>query len=106
MPKQTDIDKIWKIIQGKLLKGTHLPVTIKGIKVGYLNSPYFTDIYLYLAQNKLPSKKSAICKVELLAERYVLLDLLMFRLITIPERKLHYWQYQKYVQTRSLHFII
>ena len=26
LPKQTDIDKILQIIQGKVLKGTHLPV--------------------------------------------------------------------------------
>ena len=29
LPKQTDIDKILKIIQRKILKGTHLPVTIR-----------------------------------------------------------------------------
>ena len=29
LPKQADIDKIWKIIQRKVLKGTHLPVTVK-----------------------------------------------------------------------------
>ena len=31
LPKQTDIDKILKIIHRKVLKGTHLPVTIKEI---------------------------------------------------------------------------
>ena len=31
LPKQTDIDKILKIIQRKVLKGTHLPVTIKNM---------------------------------------------------------------------------
>ena len=86
-PKQTDIDKILKIIQRKVLKGTHLPVTIKEIRVGYLNSPYFKDLYLYLAQNKLPSSKSAICKVETLAERHVLLDSLLFRLNTSPDKE-------------------
>ena len=30
LPKQTDIKKILKIIQRKVWKGTHLPVTIKG----------------------------------------------------------------------------
>ena len=29
LPKQVDIDKIWKIIQRKVLKGTNLAVTIK-----------------------------------------------------------------------------
>ena len=49
LPKQTNIDKILKVIQKKVLKGTHLPVTIKEIQAGYLNSPYFKDLYLYLS---------------------------------------------------------
>ena len=83
---QTDIGKILKIIQKKVLKGTPLSGTIKEIQVGYLNSPYFKDLYLYLAQNRLPSSKSAICKVEILAERYILLDSL-FRLNTSPDKE-------------------
>ena len=51
LPKQADIDKILKIIQRKVLKGTHLPITIKEIQAGYLNSPYFKDLYLYLRIN-------------------------------------------------------
>ena len=68
LPKQADIDKILDIIRRKVLKGTHLPLTIKEIQAGYLTSPYFKDLYLYLAQNKLLNKKSAICKVENLAK--------------------------------------
>ena len=61
--------------------------------MGYLCSPYFKDLYLYLVQNKLPSSKSAIRKLETLAEKYVVLDSLLFRIcpeketvvLTIPE---------------------
>ena len=60
-------------------KRHHLPVEIKEIQVGYLHSPYFKDLYLYLLQNKLPSSKSAIRKLETLSEKYVLLDSLLFR---------------------------
>ena len=49
LPKQTDVDKILDIIKRKVLKGTHLPLTIKEIQVGYLSSLYFKDIYQYLA---------------------------------------------------------
>ena len=56
LPKQTDIDKILDVIKRKVLKGTHLPLTIKEIQAGYLTSTYFKDLYLYLAQNKLPNK--------------------------------------------------
>ena len=80
LPKQADIDKILKVIQRKVLKGTHLPITIKEIQAGYLNSPYFKDLYLYLSQNKLPSSKGAICKIEALSEKYILLDSLLFKL--------------------------
>ena len=45
MPRQADIDKILKIIQRKILRGTQLPVEIKGIEAGYLQSPYFKDLY-------------------------------------------------------------
>ena len=64
LTKLTDIDKILKIIHRKVLKGMHLPVTVKEMQAGYLISPYFTNIYLYLAKNKLSSTKSVIHKVE------------------------------------------
>ena len=80
--KQTDIDKILEIIRKKVLKGTHLPLTIKEIQAGYLSSLYFKDIHLYLAHNRLPSKKAAMRRV-VLAEKYILLDSLLFKLTTI-----------------------
>ena len=80
LPKQTDINKILEVIQRKVLKGTHLPVEVKEIHAGYLHSPYFKDLYLYLLQNRLPNSKSAIKKLETLSEKYVLLDSLLFRI--------------------------
>ena len=79
LPKQMDIDKILEVIQRKVLKGTHLPMEVKEIQAGYLCSPYLKDLFLYLSQNKLSSSKSAIRKLETLAEKYVFLDLLLFR---------------------------
>ena len=80
-----DIDKILEMIQRKVLRGTHLSMEVKEIQAGYLCSPYFKDLYLYLSQNKLPSLKSAIRKLETLAERYVLLDSLLFRISSEKE---------------------
>ena len=71
----------------KVLKGTHLPLTIKEIQAGYLISPYFKDPYLFLSQNKLPSKRSSAKKVETLAESFVLLDSLIFKLVTMPHKE-------------------
>ena len=87
LPKQTDIDKILDIIKRKVLKGTHLPLTIREIQAGYLSSPYFKDIYQYLTQNKLPSKGNAMCKGEILSEMFILLDSLLFKLITVPDKE-------------------
>ena len=85
LPKQADTDKILRVIQRKVMKGTHLLIEIKEIQAGYLSSPYFKDIYLYLAQNKLPTSKATIRKVELLAEWYILLDSLLFKIT--PEKE-------------------
>ena len=71
----------------KVLKSTHLPLTIKEIQAGYLNSPYFKDLYLFLSQNKLLCKRSSIKKVETLAESFVLLDSLIFKLVMMPDKE-------------------
>ena len=73
------------MIQRKVLKGTHLPVEMKEIQARYLTSTHFKDIYLYLSQNKLPTSKTAIRKVEMLTERYILLDSLLFKIA--PEKE-------------------
>ena len=82
-----DIDKILDIIKRKVLKGTHLPLTIKEIQAGYLSSPYFKDLYLFMSQNKLPRKRSSVKKVETLAESFVLLDSLIFKLVKMPDKE-------------------
>ena len=87
LPKQVDIDKIMDIIKRKVLKGTHLPLNIKEIQAGYLSISFFKDLYVYMAHNKLPSKKNAICKVLTLSQNYVLLDQLLFKLIMVPDKE-------------------
>ena len=68
-----------------MLKGTHLPVEVKEIQAGYLHSPYFKDIYQYLLQNKAPSSKLVIKKLEALSEKYLFLDSLLFKIC--PEKE-------------------
>ena len=85
LPKQMDIDKILEVIQRKVLKGTHLPMEVKEIQAGYLCSPHFKDLYLYLSQNKLPSSKAAIRTLETLAGKYVLLDSILFKISSEKE---------------------
>ena len=73
------------MIQRKVLKGAHLLVEIKEIQAGYLTSSDFKNIYLYLSQHKLTTYKTVIRKVEMLAERYILLDSLLFKIT--PEKE-------------------
>ena len=87
LPQQADIDKILNIINRKVLKGTQLPLTIKEIQAGYLASSLFKDLYRYLAQNIMPHKRHARCKVEALAESFILLDSLLFKLVTVPDKE-------------------
>ena len=64
LPKQSYLNKVIKPIERKILKGTHLPMTIKEIQEGNVTSFYFKNIYSYLEQNKLASFKVAIRQVE------------------------------------------
>ena len=64
-------------------KEHNLPLMIKEIQAGYLSSLYFKDIYIYLAHNRLPNKRAAMKRVEPLAEKYIMLDSLLFKLTTI-----------------------
>ena len=64
-----------------------MPVRVKERQAGYLVSSYFKDIYLYLAQNKLASNKMAIKKVKELAEKYILLNSLLFKIISNPGKE-------------------
>ena len=85
--QQADIDKILDRIKRKVLKGTHFPLSNKEIQAGYLTSPFFKDLYRYLTQNIIPHKRHARCKVEALAESFILLDSLLFKLITILDKE-------------------
>ena len=65
----------------------HLSVMVKEIQAGYLSSSYFKDICHYLAQNKLPSSKAVIRKVEALVKKYILLDSLLFKIVSTPDKE-------------------
>ena len=88
LPKQVDRDKILKIIQRKVLKGTHLPITVKEIQAGYLNNPHFKAASLCLVQNKIPSYKAAIRRTEILAEMYLLLNSSLHKLNTTHRKNM------------------
>ena len=58
LPQQADIDKILDIIKRKVLKGTHLPLTIKEIQAGYLTSPFFQGFVQILSSKQTATQKT------------------------------------------------
>ena len=64
-------------------------MTVKEIQAGYLISTYLKDLYLYLAQNKLHSTRTTIHKVEMLEEKYILLDSLYLNWSPHQKKKWH-----------------
>ena len=65
----------------------HLPLTIKEIQVGYLSSSFFKDLYKYLAQNIMFHNRHVRHKVEALAESFILLDSLLFKLVMTLDKE-------------------
>ena len=57
------------------------------IQAGYLTSSFFKDLYRNLAQNVMPHKRHARHKVEVLAESFILLDSLLFKLVTVLDKE-------------------
>ena len=84
LPKQIDIGKILKVIQRKVLKGTHLLVEVKEIQAGYLAST-ISRTFICICHINYPLPKTAIRKVEMLADRYILLGSLFFK--NVPEKE-------------------
>ena len=70
-----------------MLKGTHLPLTIKEIQAGYLSSSFFKDLYKYLAQNIMPHNRHARQKVEALVEFFILLHSSLFKLVITTDKE-------------------
>ena len=60
LPKEADIDNILKVIQRKVLKGIHQPVTVKEIQAGNLISPYFKVLYLLFKLVTIPEKEKVL----------------------------------------------
>ena len=84
LPRQADIDRIMRRIDRKVLKDTHLHITIRDMIAAYLESPHFRDIYIYLAQNRTPKNRKQAKRVISSAKDYILLDGLLHKII--PER--------------------
>ena len=87
LPKQGDINRLIAHINKKALRDTNLCVNLRDLRVAYLTSPHFRDIYLYLLQNRIPMGKTAVIRLDNNARNYMLLDGLLFKIIDDGENK-------------------
>ena len=55
LPKQSDIDRLMKQLNRKILTQTRFPSSLKDLEAAYRNSAPFKDIYQFLKYNKLPN---------------------------------------------------
>ena len=90
LPKQSDIDRLIAKINKKVLRDTNLCVDLRDLKVAYLTSPHFRDIYLYLLQNRTPLGKGAAKWLDQNVRNYLILDGLgLDTVLCIPTPKVH-----------------
>ena len=81
LPRQADIDRIMRRINCKVLRNTHLHVTLHDLIAAYLDSPQFRNIFLYLAQNRTPKNRKQAKRVMLNSKDYILLDGLLHKIV-------------------------
>ena len=81
LPKQGDIDRLIAKINKKVLSDTNSCVDLRDLKLAYLTSPHFRDIYLYLLQNRLPLGKGVARRLGQIARNYLILDGLLFKIL-------------------------
>jgi hypothetical protein len=80
LPKQIHLDKVVKQLQKKVLRQTHLPLSLNTIKGHYLSSPHFRDIYRYLTEGKLPTSREKAKQVAASTRWFFILDEKLYKL--------------------------
>ena len=84
LPKQTDIDRLMKVLNRKILAQSRFPEPLKDLEASYIHSGFFKDIYEYIKYNKLPTNQAKAKQVQINSINYFTLGSILFRLI--PEQ--------------------
>ena len=81
LPKQTDIDRLLRQLNRKILTQTRFPSSLKDLEAAYCGSAAFKDIYQYLRFNKLPTSRRLAKRVQTSAQDYYVLGTLLFKYV-------------------------
>ena len=78
IPRQSDIDKIVRNIETRVIHGLELPIQAQDLIEVYQTSICFHDIYQYLTDGKLPSSSKAQNCIRAKALNYVVINNFLF----------------------------
>ena len=80
IPRQSDIDKIVKNIETRVIHSLELPIQAQDLVKAYQHSTHFRDIYQYITDGKLPSSAKAQNCIRAKALNYVVINHFLFRI--------------------------
>ena len=88
IPRQSDIDKIVKNIETRVIHSLELPIQAQDLIKAYQHSTCFHDIYQYITDGKLPSSAKAQNCIRAEALNYLVINHLLFRIDTQKDKDL------------------
>ena len=88
IPRQSDIDKIVKNIETRVIHSSELLIQAQDLGKAYQHSTHFHDIYQYVTGGKLPSSAKAQNCIRAKALNYVVINHFLFRIDTRKDKDL------------------
>ena len=82
IPRQSDIDKIVRNIETRVIHSLELPIQAQDLIKAYQHSTHFCDIYQYITDGKLPSSIKVQNCTRAKALNYVVINNFLFRIDT------------------------
>ena len=80
IPRQSDIDKIVKTIETRIIHSLELLIQAQDLIKAYQPSTHFRDIYQYITDGKLPSSTKVQNCIRAEALNYVIINHFLFRI--------------------------
>ena len=82
IPRQSDIDKIVKNIETRIIHSLELLIQAQDLIKAYQHSTHFHDIYQYITDGKLPCSTKAQNCIRAEALNYIIINHFLFRIDT------------------------
>ena len=86
IPRQSDIDKVVKNIETRVIHSLELPIQTQDLVKAYQHSTHFHDIYQYITDGKLPLSAKAQNCIRAEALNYVVMNHFLFRIDTQKDK--------------------